>query len=417
MNLKLNQFLVRTVRDMMKEFSVFGYNHNFGYTEDEGGVTMEIPVGEEDLQLMEKVAEQLDPKPNGAYPNDTGDEFVLWWDIDDLYEFVPQFFEESTKKYKGVKSMKLHINEGIDSSIPQWLKKELVSKGYNGVSGKIPVDSVTYTPRGMTVQDLQTILKGDRRNIPAGRAYVFRLRGDYGERIWIYPYQEAPNMDVKGRYRDVDKMSAKTFADLVTQVGILEWDAGAYQRKKRERRDNKPFDRNRYKQKSTIELPHDINRRYNDPPTQGPPHRVWSDTTRYGDTWYDKSGYPITGLDKYKDMLAEMGFKNLIPTLADAYDTYTMFTSYAPRCMGKPTKIDVFSSISRQFLDMLSRIEREYEEYKQYAGRDSTWASFNRKHIEQYLRELRKQSRRADTFMDLIDTNDDDEVKWRKLDR
>jgi hypothetical protein len=324
--------------------------------------------------------------------------------------------------------MKLYIKESMDSSIPNWLKPYLsklgkpVSKKYgNGVgpgpfSRKVDIANSVYTelPIPRTSNEFNTL------NKDPNRVTVIQLEPEYGDRsvVWIPGYlNDEQRIDWEHNYkaRELQKTAVKKILPHVISYGYLTIDPEGL-KAKRNARTNAPEDRHRNAQ--YLQTTHDLSDKGgwdsegNWTYPQGPAMKTWQ--TRKG---YDKSGYAITGLEKYRKMLADMGVSNYERIIDDAFSVYERLAKALRLCRRDADKRDLVSRQSYNLIQMLQRIESSYDRYAEVMDKsEDSWSyDYYKKDVTEYMKQLRGYVRDAKALCDFVESGEplDDETYRR----
>lgn len=330
--------------------------------------------------------------------------------------------------------MKLYIKESMDSSIPNWLKPYLsklgkpVSKRYgNGVgpgpfSRKVDIANSVYTelPIPRTSNEFNTL------NKDPNRVTVIQLEPEYGDRsvVWIPGYlNDEQRIDWEHNYkaRELQKTAVKKILPHVISYGYLTIDPEGL-KAKRDARAGTPEDR--YRNAQYLSVDKDVQSKWDSYWDkdgeyhsgylyQGPARQTWKTTGGY-----DKSGYKITGLEKYRKMLADMGVSNYETIIDDAFSTYERLAKALRLCRREPEKRDLVSRHSYNLIQMLQRIESAYDRYAEVMDRDpkDSWSyDYYKKDVTQYMKHLRGYVRDAKALCDFIESGEplDDETYRR----
>ena len=329
--------------------------------------------------------------------------------------------------------MKLYIKESMDSSIPNWLKPYLsklgkpVSKRYgNGVgpgpfSRKVDIANSVYTelPIPRTSNEFNTL------NKDPNRVTVIQLESEYGGKpvVWIPGYlNDEQRIDWEHNYkaRELQRTAVKKILPHVISYGYLTIDPEGLNAKRNDRA-NAPEDR--YSKAQYLDVDKDVQNNWDSYVDkngkfhsgylyQGPARQTWK--TRKG---YDKSGYAITGLEKYRKMLADMGVSNYETIIDDAFSTYERLAKALRLCRREPEKRDLVSRQSYNLIQMLQRIESAYDRYAEVMDKsEDSWSyDYHKKEVTEYMKQLRGYVRDAKALCDFIESGEplDDETYRR----
>ena len=209
--------------------------------------------------------------------------------------------------------MKLYIKESFDQSIPDWLRPVLAylaktkktsrygrSFSRGAFPNKVDASTTVYTPMPIprTSQEFRKI--NDDENIVT----VVRLTDNNGkEVIWVPGYKgDSERVTIDGTWKELGKFATKRILPCIDEYGYLTIGGPEYQSKIVTRDKNRPYDRLANAQYLDIDEPYNPGYSWDKDKVHGPTRQTWQ--TRKG---FDKSGYEITGIEKYKKKLAEMG--------------------------------------------------------------------------------------------------------------
>ena len=237
--------------------------------------------------------------------------------------------------------MKLQIKEALDSSIPGWLKDTIkTTRGWYGKTG--PSGEYISAPRtqfgNVGNLDLNTTLYHELPVPKTSREFnqimdsedkvaVMRGTDERGKEFVYAARVNNPKIDFGGRNKKyASDVPVKYLLNMITDFGYLEVSPDVVDLRQ-SRRSNKPADRNRDRMDS------------------------------YG---YDKSGYPKTGLDKYKNILGEMGLQQYESILEDGFETYDTLNSMLRKFRNEPDKILDIRNMTNRFLDTLRQLQLDY---------------------------------------------------------
>lgn len=325
--------------------------------------------------------------------------------------------------------MKLFIKESMDSSIPNWLRKTLsglgkpvngrYSKGPGPFSRKVDIANTTYTelPIPRTANEFNTI------NKDPNQVTVVQLEDEYGRPfVWIPGYTgDEHRIDWEHNYkaRELQRTAAKKIIPHILSYGYLTMDPEGL-KAKRNSRANSPEDR--YSKAQYLAVDKDVQSKWDSywdkdgeyhsgNLYQGPARQTWK--TMSG---YDKSGYKITGLEKYRKMLADMGVSNYETIIDDAFTVYERLAKALRLCRREPEKRDLVSSQSYSLIQMLQRIESAYDRYAAVMDTEDSWShDYYKKDVTEYMKRLRGYVRDAKALCDFIESGEplDDETYRR----
>lgn len=329
--------------------------------------------------------------------------------------------------------MKLFIKESMDSSIPNWLKPYLSRLGkpvygnYGKGTGpgpfsrKVDIANSVYTelPIPRTSNEFNTL------NKDPNRVTVIQLEPEYGDRsvVWIPGYlNDEQRIDWEHNYkaRELQKTAVKKILPHVISYGYLTIDPEGLKAKRNARADS-PEDR--YKNAQYLKIDKDVQSKWDSYMDkdgeyhsgnlyQGPARQTWR--TKSG---YDKSGYKITGLEKYRKMLADMGVSNYERIIDDAFGVYERLAKALRLCRRDTDKRDLVSRQSYNLIQMLQRIESAYDRYAEVmdSSEDSWSYDYHKKEVTEYMKQLRGYVRDAKALCDFIESGEplDDETYRR----
>ena len=311
--------------------------------------------------------------------------------------------------------MKLQIKEAMSSTIPDWLRPILSKpkKGQHYDSARNIRDEVDIANTEWHPIDVPTSAAQLNRLLQDTSKYVFvRFYNDYGDPV-VYSnyYQSNSQPKVGGKWRDIEKVPKKYMLDNLIDIGYLDTDKAGIRQKQIDRRKSREgaLGLNRkqlsqypeYKRIRTSDYYADENK------IQGPRQQVWLTRDKY-----DKSGYLITGIEKYKDMLAQMGLSNYESILDQAYDAYEDFTKIFRLCRDNPSNIRAFRAISNEFLDIIKNLDYKYAQYQKEQDtvrkhpEMKDWESWYEKDVKKSLKQLRSSTRVLNDFAKIIQSGD-----------
>lgn len=206
------------------------------------------------------------------------------------------------------------------------------------------------------------------------------------------------------------KTAAKKILPHILSYGYLTIDPEGLKAKRNARADS-PEDR--YKNAQYLQTTHDLSDEYDGrwdgegnyvrTYAQGPAMQTWQ--TRNG---YDKSGYKITGLEKYRKMLADMGVSNYERIIDDAFSVYERLAKALRLCRRDANKRDLVSRQSYNLIQMLQRIESAYDRYAEVMDKseDSWGYDYYKKEVTEYMKQLRGYVRDAKALCDFIESGE-----------
>ena len=275
--------------------------------------------------------------------------------------------------------MKLYIKEGLDSSIPGWLKDTIISqKGFWGKTGSsgesevasrskfgqtknLDLETTTYQelPLPRTSREFNQIMSAD------DKVAVMRGEDENG-----YPFVYAagivnPRIAYNGKRKFASDVPVKYLIDMIRDFGYLEVSPDV-ELKRAERNANKPMGRNRNRMNA------------------------------YG---YDKSGYQEIGLQKYIDMLGELGLSQYESILEDGFNAYDTLNSMLRKFRDDPDKILNVKNMTNNFLDSLRSLQIYYNDLNKPDG-DRKYGNYSRYHAKKAILELRRQIKDMKAFLD-----------------
>lgn len=306
---------------------------------------------------------------------------------------------------------KLSIKESMDSSIPSWLRGTLARLGKNGTdrygnkkpsnfSTKVDIANATYTPLPVP----RTGAEFNKINKDPNQVTVIRGVDPHGTPfLWIPGYVSdgatvSFDPDNKWAAKSMDRWAAKKIIPYITDYGYLNL-GGPELDAKRRARANKPEDR--YRNAQYVKTSHDLSDTYeygrDDEGTyrkiyaQGPAMQTWH--TRKG---YDKSGYAITGLEKYRKMLADMGIDNYENIMDETLSVYEEFATMPRKIRDNSRLFELYTRIGYSFMQALERVDRAYKDYLSarrsaqkygYDPDDDAWAKRNLRSIMEWVKQ------------------------------
>lgn len=280
--------------------------------------------------------------------------------------------------------MKLQIREALDSSIPSWLKDTIeTSKGWFGKMGptgdrwsasrsifgnvsNLDLNTTTYheLPVPKTSREFNQIMDFE------DKVAVMRGTDESGKEFVYAARVNNPKIDFGGRNKkNASDIPVKYLLNMITDFGYLEVSPNVVDLRQ-SRRSNPPVDRNR---------------------------------DAMGNYGYDKSGYRKTGLDKYKDILGEMGLSQYESILEDGFETYDTLNSMVRQFRNEPDKLLDINNFTGQFLQTLRHLQREYQQINvddNVSEVEKRYARFARSHAKSYLLQLKKIVREMKQYLD-----------------
>ena len=280
--------------------------------------------------------------------------------------------------------MKLQIKEALDSSIPSWLRDAIeTNKGWYGKTGPSGeyINAVRTQFGNVGNLDLNTTIYHELPVPKTSREFnqimdsedkvaVMRGKDERGDEFVYAARVNNPKIDFGGRNKKyASDIPVKYLLNMITDFGYLEVSPDVVDLR-RSRRSNKPVDRNRDRMDS------------------------------YG---YDKSGYQKTGLEKYKDMIGEMGLSQYDSILEDGFETYDTLNSMVRQFRNEPDKLLDINNFTSQFLQTLRHLQREYQEINvddDESEIKKSYAKYARGHAKSYLLQLRKIVREMKSYLD-----------------
>ena len=331
--------------------------------------------------------------------------------------------------------MKLRIKEAMDPSVPSWIKatmKSLMKPVYRGRYSRTPgpsdfalkVDAANTVWHPMPVP--RTSQEFNKVNKDPNQATVVHLRDDRdNDIVWVVGFNDGVSAKLNGVDKEISRHAAKNILPYIEDYGYLEFSDSLADLRKARQANRPEDDRRSHAQKlKTIkgydeydyELGTDEDGRWVKKFQQGPAYKRWE--TEKG---FDKSGYRITGIEKYKEMLASIGLRNYDKTMDRIYDSYEGLTSVVRLCRGSRSKMQAYRQLVEQMARYFEDIDREYTDYLN-TGEDSYSAGYKERyikpHIEEYLKRLRDKAKKADEFVmhltsDDWTDNDYDNFAWR----
>lgn len=272
---------------------------------------------------------------------------------------------------------KLSIKESMDTSIPDWLRPSLsllgkpvngrYTKGPGPFSRKVDIANTTYTelPIPRTSNEFNTL------NKDPNRVTVIQLEPEYGDRpvVWMPGYlNDEKRIDWEHNYkaRELQRTAVKKILPHVISYGYLTIDPEGL-KAKRTARAGSPEDR--YSKAQYLSVDKDVQSKWDSywdkdgeyhsgNLYQGPARQTWK--TMSG---YDKSGYKITGLEKYRKMLADMGIDNYENVMDETLSVYEEFATMPRKIRGNSRLFELYTRIGYSFMQVLDRVDRAYKDY------------------------------------------------------
>ena len=317
--------------------------------------------------------------------------------------------------------MKLRIKESMDQSIPSWLKPYIAElakqrdhsrygrdQGPSEFARKVNAATTTYTPLSIprTAQEFNKIRKDPNQ------VTVIKLHTDDGRPVVWIPNYGTWGLDWGSRFNGVrkdgqgiDRYAAKDLIPNIDEYGYLTIDPEGLSAT-RLSRSNKPDDRRAHAQKLTYDKPRGDYWDEESGKLQGPTKQTWVTQSDRRGTKYDKSGYPITGIEKYKNMLAEMGVDNAAFIIDQAYDLYTELTSLAKSARGNRRSREAFARITEYFNKCLNSLENDYEDYLEIVAENPDYAGYHKGRATESIRNLREYTKKAKEFIKHVKAGD-----------
>jgi hypothetical protein len=330
--------------------------------------------------------------------------------------------------------MKLRIREAMDSSIPSWLRKTMSTfgkpinrgrysrtPGPSDFSAKVDIANTTYhdLPIPRTSQEFNKLNKDPNR---ATVVHFKDIRGN--DVVWVVGFNDPEvYLDEKDIFnsKPASRHAAKNILPRVIDYGYVEFSDDIADLRK-SRAVNRPDDRDRSKAQH-LKISHKPDYKFTldgKVYAQGPSMQTWE-----AEQGYDKSGYPIAGLDKYRKMLASMGLRNYDRTMDRIYDSYTGLVDTVRLCKGNRRKFSAYRNLTNVMMKYLDDVENYYNDYMQKLELEKenpeygTYLSKDRKSsVEDCLKRLREYAKKADEFVSHLmsdDWTDEDysDFDWR----
>lgn len=238
--------------------------------------------------------------------------------------------------------MKIRIKEAFDPSLPQWVKGylEANSQRFSGID----LANAKYRDVTSTVSNKE--LSAAQKDWPDWGNFIIRGIDDGGKEFIFVPCTwTGERVLYKNQLRDLDKAAGRWLLDHAEEIGRLEFDReGLLNLRTQRGKDKEGSNWNRDKVKQRKD-------RWGDWVTGD-----WSGN-------FDKSGYPITRLEKYKIMLGAMDLEKYEDVLDEAYDLYAQLQGCAPLVRGNDYKKRAFVEVTQRFLDKFETLDRYYRMY------------------------------------------------------
>lgn len=326
--------------------------------------------------------------------------------------------------------MKLQIKEAMDSSIPTWLKSALSRLGKRVSAGRynrgtrpsdfsqmVDIANTSYTrlPIPRTSQEFNTI------NKDPNHVTVIELEDEYGRQpiVWIPGYlndEATVDWEHNWKARPLKATAAKKILPHVLEYGVLTIDPEGL-KSVRSDRNGLPDDRRMHAQhlvtdpiRGTTKDGYGIWGR-DEKKLQGPRKQHWE-----LEKGYDKSGYRIQGLDKYKQMLAEMGVDQYNTVVDKALDSYEELASIVRLCRDDRSKREAHRRISDNILTTFDRIEDAYKDYLEQLEENPEYGGWSKRNVVEYMRQLREYAKKAKDFIAFIKSGSEyDQDAWKKF--
>lgn len=318
---------------------------------------------------------------------------------------------------------KLRIMEAMGSSIPSWLKSRMSAlakpvyrgrysskKSRSDFADKVDVSRTTYHPMPIprTSQEFNKINKDP--NMVTVVHFSDDSRWGDTDKVWLVGFNDDISATFNGMEKPISRHASKNIIPHIIDYGYLELGGPEYDTLKMTRNYNKSDDRRTNAQ--YIQQSHKPEEDYvfgqGWVSAQGPTMQTWE--TKPG---YDKSGYKITGIEKYKKMLAEIGLSNYEKTMDVIYDTYSELTSLIKLCRGSKTKLSAYNKINRYIVDKLADVEGQYLEYQATMNQEDGegWSrdyanKYIKPRVKDALKTLQDYCRKANDFIEHITLDD-----------
>ena len=320
--------------------------------------------------------------------------------------------------------IKLKIKEAMDSSIPSWLRPRLEK-------GKVPTQFLNRVDLANTVYHKlpvpRTPQEFNKIRKDPNQVTVTRLEDEKGDTlVWLAGYNDGAEFAPSGSWSDrkpISRHAAKNIIPYIIDYGYLDLGDSDWNKLRQDRRANRPEDRAKtaqYLSKShepDYEFGYDEEGKWARIYQQGPTMQTWK--TKSG---YDKSGYRITGIEKYKTMLANMGLDNYDRTMDRIYDSYEALAGMIRLCRGSKYKMETYRSLIDRIVHRLEDVEREYSDYTNTRDRgneDGYSSGYAEKYIKprvtSYLKYLRGYSKKADEFISHLTADDWTDEDFRRF--
>lgn len=311
---------------------------------------------------------------------------------------------------------KLRIREAMDPSIPSWLRKTMSKFGkpiYRGryskttgpsdFSAKVDIANTTYhdLPIPRTSQEFNKL------NKDPNRATVVHFKDIGGnDVVWVVGFNDDLEVDLdetdRYNFKPVSRQAAKNIIPRIIDYGYVEFSDDIADLRK-SRKANRPDDRDRSKAQH-LKISHKPDYEFTFDGkvyAQGPSMQTWE--TERG---YDKSGYPITGLDKYKKMLADMGLTNYQRTLDRLLNTYEELVGTRRKLTDRESR-NIYTNLVSTFNQYLDYMENYYDMYSEEP--ESDWY---KKDIVDSIRRLNDHSKKVREFISLVNSGSMHDNDW-----
>ena len=314
--------------------------------------------------------------------------------------------------------MKLQIKEAMSNTIPSWVKAILKRDDYYTRDMRRDIDIANTVwhelPVPSSSNQLNQLLQDPSKYV------IIRFTDDHGTPVvYSNEYWSSSQPYCGGRYRNIDKVPKKYMLSNLIDIGYLDADPTGLKQKRSDRAKSRNgaagLNRQKlaqypeYKKIKTTDYWADEN------DIQGPRQQVWKTVDGY-----DKSGYKITGIEKYKNMLANMGLSNYEGILNSSFDAYEEFSKIFRMCRDSSMKIRGFREISNNFLDIVKQLDYYHNMYnkEQQTWKDNPNTTFGKSwyedDVKKYIKRLRDQARIMKDFTKFIQSGEDiDAEDWK----
>lgn len=299
-----------------------------------------------------------------------------------------------------ISTKKLRIREAMDPSIPSWLRKAMSEfgkpTGLSDFSAKVDIANTTYHDLPIP----RTSREFNKLNKDPNRATVVHFKDIGGhDVVWVVGFNDDLEVDIddtdRYNFKPVSKHTAKNIIPRIIDYGYVEFSDDIADLRK-SRKANRPNDRDRSKgqhlkisHKPDYEWTFD-GRVY----AQGPSMQTWE--TEPG---YDKSGYPITGLNKYKRMLANMGLTNYQRTLDRLLNTYEELVGIRRKLTDRESR-NIYTNLVSTFNQYLDYMENYYDMYSKNPE-ENDWYEED---IVDSIRHLNDHSKKVREFISIVNS-------------